>query len=84
MQLNNIKEIESFLATVNQCKGNVYLRSLECDIYNLKSALSQYTAIGALLSEHGDELELFCEEQCDEQLFFKYFEEFPGTLGDGE
>jgi hypothetical protein len=84
MQLNNIKEIEGFLATVNQCKGNVYLRSLECDIYNLKSALSQYTAIGALLSEHGDELELFCEEQCDEQLFFKYFEEFPGTLGDGE
>ena len=84
MKLNNITEVEAFLATVNSCKGNVYLRSPMCDIYNLKSALSQYTAIGALLSEHGDELELFCEESCDEQLFFKYFENYPETLGDSE
>lgn len=82
MQLTNIKEVEGFIAAVNQCKGNVYLRSLDCDIYNLKSALSQYTAIGALLEDHAEELELFCEDAADEQLFFKYFKEFPGTLGE--
>lgn len=79
MKLNNIKEVEGFLEVVKQCKGEVYLRSPMCDIYNLKSALSQYVAIGALLGEHGDELELFCEDRSDEPLFFKYFADCPET-----
>ena len=84
MKLNNIKEIEGFLEAVNKCKGNVYLRSPMCDIYNLKSALSQYIAIGALLEDHYEQLELFCEDRDDIHHFFEYFDEFPKVLGDDE
>ena len=84
MKLSNVKEIEGFLEAVNKCKGNVYLRSPMCDIYNLKSALSQYIAIGALLEDHYEQLELFCEDRDDIQHFFEYFDEFPKVLGDGE
>lgn len=80
MKITNIKEIEGFLSAVRQCRGNVYLRSLMGDTYNLKSELSQYIAIGALLGAHGDELELFCDNADDERLFFQYFYNFPNVL----
>ena len=84
MKISNIQEVEGFLEAVKQCKGNVFLRSDMDDIFNLKSELSQYVAIAALLSVHGEDLELFCEEKSDEQLFFKYFSDFPNVTGDCE
>lgn len=48
-----------FVATVNDCKGQVWLESPEGDRYNLKSVFSQYIALGKLLEERGDYLELF-------------------------
>lgn len=84
MKFKNINEIEGFLEAVRQCKGNVYLRSSMCDIYNLKSALSQYIAMGALLEDYYEQLELFCEDRDDEQLFLKFFDDFPHVLGDEE
>lgn len=84
MKIRNIEEITGFLEAVNKSKGNVYLRSVAGDNYNLKSSLSQYIAIGALLKDHGEELEVFCEDRDDIQHFFKYFNEFPTVLGDGE
>ena len=82
MHITNIEEAEGFLEAVRQCKGNVYLRSSVDDIFNLKSELSQYVAMAALLSEHGEDLELFCEDKSDEHLFYKYFRDFPAVMGD--
>lgn len=84
MRITNVKEIEGLLNTVYRSKGNVYLRSIMGDCYNLKSGLSQYIAIGALLMDHAEELELFCECRDDEHLFFEYFNNFPNVLGDSE
>lgn len=84
MNITNIKEVEGFLEAVRQCKGNVFLRSPVDDIFNLKSELSQYVAMAALLSDHGDELELFCEDKSDDQFFHKYFQNFPNVTGDFE
>ena len=61
MKLQNIQEVEEFRKVVHQCKGRVYLESLEGDIFNLKSAMSEYVALGRLLSEQGDSLELFAD-----------------------
>lgn len=72
MKINKYN-LGDFLNTINNTKGNVFLRSQEGDIYNLKSTLCQYVAIAALLSQHGDELELFCEHKEDEPLFFEFF-----------
>ena len=80
MKLNNEIVIEDFLKAVRSCRGGVYLRSGYGDLYNLKSVLSQYIAIGALLGAHGDELELFCDLPEDENNFYRFFHEHPEVL----
>ena len=49
MKLTNVKDVQMFIDTVNSCENDVYLKSLEGDVFNLKSSLSQYIAIGRLL-----------------------------------
>ena len=75
MKITKIDELDAFLAALRKCEGDVYLRSQYGDRYNLKSVMSMYIGIGALLSEHGDELELFCDNKADEQYFFEFFSE---------
>lgn len=66
MKLTKIEQVHEFLAIVDTCTGDVTLRSVDGDIFNLKSKFSQYIAIAALLGEHGDELESFCSDSADE------------------
>lgn len=80
MNLTKISHVEDFLSVVNSCEGNVTLVSPYGDTYNMKSLLTQYVAIGALLGERGDELELFCSLPEDESKFMKFFRENPETL----
>ena len=80
MRLTNIKEVDNFLKTVNECKGDVWLESMDGDKINLKSKLSQYIAISALISCEADKLELFCSEYVDEARFFKFLDENPEVL----
>lgn len=80
MKLSNIYQVESFLAAVNESKGDVWLESQEGDRLNLKSPLSQYVAVAALVSNRGDELELFCSNHDDEKNFFHFFAEEPEVL----
>lgn len=80
MKLNNVIEIDAFQKAVDQAEKAVYLKSVEGDCYNLKSTLSRYVAIGELISQHGDELELFCDSKSDEALFLKFFYNYPDTL----
>ncbi len=72
MKLQNIQEVEEFRKVVHQCKGRVYLESLEGDIFNLKSAMSEYIALGRLLSEQGDSLELFASNHEDGGLLLSF------------
>lgn len=80
MQLRKISEVQAFLDIVNSCKGDVWLTSQYGDKYNLKSLLSQYVAISALLDEKGDELELWCALPEDETKFLNFFVEHPEIL----
>ena len=80
MKLRNIAEVEAFRNAVNKCTGDVWLESAEGDKFNLKSALSQYIALGALLSENGDSLELFCSNSADQSHFFEFFESHPAVV----
>ena len=77
MRIKNIKDVEVFLNVVKQCKGDVTLTSQYGDKFNLKSELSQYVAIGALLGERGDELELWCTDKSDENRFLEMFKDNP-------
>ena len=80
MKLKNEIEITDFLAAVNKAKNEVWLESNQGDRYNLKSTLSRYVAIGALIENHGNELELFCANKSDEPLFYIFFAQHPDTL----
>lgn len=75
MKLINIKEVEEFRKVVHECEGNVYLKSIEGDVFNLKSAMSEYIALGRLLSEQGDSLELFADRREDEARLLKFLSE---------
>ena len=79
MKFVKVSDFNDFIDTVDECKGQVWLESQYGDKFNLKSFFSRRIAIGQLLSEHGDELELFCQLQEDEQKFYKYFDEHPGV-----
>ena len=80
MKLNNITEVQKFLDAVNKAKRDVWIESTEGDKLNLKSQLSQFVAIGALLGNHGTDFELFCSSKDDEPLFLEFFNENPDTL----
>lgn len=77
MKIRNLSQLNDFVAVVNDCQGAVWLESSEGDRYNLKSTFSQYIALGKLLDERGDYLELFCSDKNDERLFFKFFHNHP-------
>lgn len=80
MKIKNINQVHEFLSAVNKCKGDVWLQSLQGDRYNLKSDLSQYIAIAALLKERGDELELFCALRDDEPYMFEFLHDHPEVV----
>ena len=75
MKIKNIKDVETFLSVVNECEGEVTLTSLYGDKYNLKSTLTQYVAVAALLGEHGEKLELWCTDKDGERRFIRMFKE---------
>lgn len=75
MQLTNVKDVKKFIETVNACEHGVYLKSLEGDVFNLKSSMSQYIAIGRLLEESGDSLELFADSKEDEMRLLNFLRE---------
>ena len=80
MKLKNIEEVSVFLETVDSCVGDVWLESQYGDKFNLKSKLSQYIAMGALLQDHNEELELFCSNREDIGKFFEYFNDYPSVI----
>lgn len=80
MKLKNIKQVEELLAAVNQAKGDVWIESMDGDKLSLKSVLSQYVALGALLGNHGDEFDLYCARKDDEHLFLNFFKNNPDAL----
>ena len=53
----------------------MYLKSQDGDVFNLKSALSEYIALGQLLSEQGDNLELFADHREDEAKLINFLAE---------
>ena len=77
MKFKNISQVDDFIKAVEKCKGEVILTSQYGDRYNLKSDLSRYVAIGALLGEHGDELELFCANREDEGIMMNFLLQHP-------
>lgn len=80
MRLTNSKEIMEFRFAISKCVGDVWLEDNEGNRFNLKSVISQYIALGELLQDKGEKLELFCSDTNDEQHFMKFFHNNPEVL----
>lgn len=78
MRLTNVKDVHKFMQVINDCEHNVYLKSQEGDVFNLKSSMSEYIAIGRLLEENGDSLELFADNREDEARLINFLYELEG------
>ena len=79
MRLRSEADVQQFLDAVNQCGGDVYLKSPEGDIFNLKSSMSRYIAIGRLIEEQGDTLELFADRKEDQARLMPLVEDLMKT-----
>lgn len=77
MRFNNANEVNDFMATAEGCVGSVWLESPNGDRFVLNSVFSRYVAMAALLTDKGEQLELFCQRPEDRERFYKYFGEHP-------
>ncbi len=69
MKLKTDVELISFFQKIRQCKGEVEFHSMQGDILNLKSSLSQY--LFASLMARPEFLlagEIICKEESDREL----------------
>ena len=72
--LKNVNDINSLRSAVAQCRGDVMVRSMDgSEEFNMKSAFSEYLAIGKLCGKNGDEYEFFCRNASDESKLFRFF-----------
>ena len=56
MLLKNAKNVEPLIETVSKCEGGIPLKSVDGrEVFNLKSVMSRYIAIGRPCDDHGDE-----------------------------
>lgn len=77
MRFTTAKELNDFMRTVESCEDTVWLESPMGDKFVLNSEFSKYVAMAALLTDKGEQLELFCQKPEDEARFFKYFKQYP-------
>lgn len=66
MIVRNIDDIKEFKKVIDSCEGDVCLKSIYGDVYNLKSELSQYVALADLVRDKNGDLELFASKSEDE------------------
>ncbi len=75
MKIKTLQDVEAFKAAIAKCTGDVYLKSVYGDVYNLKSALTQYVAIAELIRDQNGELELFASNREDEAILIDFIVE---------
>lgn len=74
--LRDLTDVENFKAAVKQCKGDVIVRhNSGHEEFNMKSLFSEYIGLAQLMSEHGDEYEVFCMNGDDEGNMLRFFHE---------
>ena len=73
MKVQNIKDIDTFFKTIDECSGRVELVTGEGDRLNLKSKLSQYVSMANIFSG-GEipELEIIAYEPEDTDRLIKF------------
>ncbi|MCD8022295.1 MAG: hypothetical protein LUF30_04745 [Lachnospiraceae bacterium] len=72
MKLKSLNDVEAFKQAIARCSNSVWLESVRGDKYDLKSAISQYVGIAALLQDKNEELELFANGKRDQHVLMDF------------
>ena len=72
IKLHNV-DFEDLIKTIDECKGDVYLETIDGDVLNLKSKLCQMIGLSTILrnTEVG-EATLRCANPEDETILFRF------------
>ena len=72
--LQHERDTNNFKAAVKACKKDVYVKhNTKKEEYNVKSFFGYHFAIAKLMSNRGDEYEIFCNDACDEGTMMEFF-----------
>lgn len=72
--LQDERDTKNFKAAIKACKKDVYVRhNTKKEDYNVKSFFGYHFAIAKLMSRHGDEYEIFCNDANDEGIMMEFF-----------
>ncbi|MBQ6825134.1 MAG: hypothetical protein IJP34_00555 [Clostridia bacterium] len=72
IKLHNI-DFDDFIKAIDECKGDVYLETVEGDVLNLKSKLCQMIGLSTILkSTEIEEATITCSNKDDETMLFRY------------
>lgn len=72
IQLHNI-DFADFIKAIDQCKGDVFLETVDGDILNLKSKLCQIIGLSTILTNTSvTEATLRCTDPEDETMLFRF------------
>ena len=73
MKITNKQQVEAFQNAIDQCSGKVWLVSPEGKQYDLKSDTERYLGLASLISENGEEMELFTSDYNDEMIMMDLY-----------
>ena len=72
IQLHNI-DFEDFIKAIDECKGDVYLETVDGDVLNLKSKLCQIIGLSTILkNSEVTEATIRCTNPADETMLFRF------------
>ena len=73
MKICYIPDVHGFFKQVEQCKGNVWIKTSEGDVLNLKSKITQYITFATLFNgEQKVDMELSCDDPADARALLYY------------
>jgi hypothetical protein len=75
MKITNKREVEAFQKAIDECKGKVWLVAPDGRRYDLKSDIERYLGIASLISDNGEEMELFTSDYNDEMIMMNLYGE---------
>ena len=68
-----VSNFDDFIKAIDECKGDVYLETVDGDVLNLKSKLCQMIGLSTILrNTEVAEATIRCANQDDETMLFRF------------
>ena len=76
MKLTSIQEINAFKDAIDRASGNVWAEDTDGRRYDLKDEMEQYIAIGEMLKDPDNNLEIFTSSKSAESALLDFFSRY--------